>query len=141
MKKTIIFLIISICCGLEVSAQKFVVYSMLGKITVPTKKGIRPLELRETVSPNTTIIMPYDGELVLFDQVNKKKHTITTSGKATIAQFFKDSRNRSVGLSKAVLAAMVKRITSKGETILQTVEDNITITRDTTMVSPNEFVP
>lgn len=129
MKKLLIIFVITLSTGIDVSAQKYIVYSMLGKINISTKKGRRPLELREVVTPRTTIVIPYDGELILFDQQNKRRLTITTSGQATIGQFVKDARNKSVGLTKAVFDTMAKRISSKGETIAQTVDDHITVTR------------
>ena len=129
MKKLLIIFVITLSTSIDVSAQKYIVYSMLGKINISTKRGNRPLELREVVTPRTTIVIPYDGELILFDQQNKRRLTITTSGQATIGQFVKDTRNKSVGLTKAVFDTMVKRISSRGETIAQTVDDHITVTR------------
>ena len=130
MKRLIIGLFVAATSWINITAQKYIVFSMLGKVNTTGKKGIRPLQLRDSVTPNTIVIIPYNGELVLFDQPNKKKYIISTPGKATIRQFMNDEKNRTVSLSAPILKAMIARIASKNETIIQTIEDHITITRD-----------
>ncbi len=145
MKKNLIWILLIIFSSNN-NAQKCVVYTMVGEVTVHTQNGTRPVRLRETLQPAAKITIPYNTALELFDQENRRKYVINTPGTATVKEFINDKRNNKIDLTSRIFEYMVKRITSKDNTFIQSCSDPAAVTRDvlkdtTIHVTPSDTLP
>ena len=52
-----------------ISAQQYVVYTIIGKPTITTKKGARSLKLRDKVTPSSIVNIPYGGSELIGKQL------------------------------------------------------------------------
>jgi hypothetical protein len=57
-------------------AQKYVVISVTGKVTLESGTQKRELKLRETLNPQTVLNVPYKGQVELLDEANGKKFNL-----------------------------------------------------------------
>ena len=75
MKK--IFFIVAISfVAILANAQKMIVYSLSGKIEVVTEGLAKPVRLRDAISPNTILNIPYQGCIVLLDENSSQQITL-----------------------------------------------------------------
>ena len=88
------------------------------------------MRLRETIIPTSKVTIPYNSSLELFDQENRRKYVINTPGTASVKDFINDKRNNRIDLTARIFEYMVKRITSKDNTLIQSCSDPAAVTRD-----------
>jgi predicted P-loop ATPase/GTPase len=114
---------------------------MIGKATLHTKKGTRPIQLREALLPTTKITVPFNATIELFDQQNRRKYVINTPGTASVKEFLDDKRNERIDLTARIFDYMVKRITSTDDTLIQSCSDPAAVTREELKDSTVYVVP
>lgn len=129
MKKLIITLFLLLTVTLGSQAQKYVVYTIVGKPSIVTQTGKRLIELREELQPTSKIIMPYEARLELFDIENKDQIIIKTNGSSTVAGFMKNKQNEKLKPSERYLKYILSRIKGNEETVVRSCSDPATVTR------------
>ena len=92
MKKIILVVLAALIADVA-NAQKMIVYSLMGKVEDVTTSTAKPVRLRDALTPNTVLNIPYQGCVVLFDESSSKQFTLKNPGRATIKDMIADSRN------------------------------------------------
>lgn len=129
MRKFIILIFMS-CIASAIQAQRFVVYTLIGKPTLSQGKVTRQLKLREELTPSSVINIPADAKIELFDEANRKQYILKTPGRATLATFIKDNRNNVVTLTDRYFRYILSQVRGDNETIIRSCSDPATITRE-----------
>lgn len=129
MRKFIILIFMS-CIASAIQAQRFVVYTLIGKPTLSQGKVTRQLKLREELTPSSVINIPADAKIELFDEANRKQYILKTPGRATVATFIKDNRNNVVTLTDRYFRYILSQVRGDNETIIRSCSDPATITRE-----------
>ncbi len=113
-----------------ISAQQYVVYTIIGKPTITTKKGARNLKLRDKVTPSSIVNIPYGARLELFDEANRKQFIIKVPGSSSVASMLNDKRNSIVTLTDRYFRYILSQVQGNNETILRSCSDPATIARE-----------
>lgn len=129
MKRVIMFFI-CLCSFSYLMAQRYVVYTMVGKPSLIVKEERRALKLRDQLTPSSVVNIPYDAKLELFDEVNHKQYIIKTPGRASIASLLKDNRNSVVALTDRYFRYILSQVKGNNETIIRSCSDPATVTRE-----------
>ena len=129
MKKNLILLLLS-CMTTAVSAQKFVVYTMIGKPTVSQGNGTRQLKLRDQLTLSSIINIPADAKVELFDEANRKQYILKSPGRASVSALIKDNRNNVITLTDRYFRYILSQVHGGNETIIRSCSDPATITRE-----------
>ena len=111
-------------------AQRYVVYTMVGKPSLIVKQKQRALKLRDKLSPSSVINIPYDAKLELFDEENHKQYIIKTPGRATISSLLKDNRNSVIALTDRYFRYILSQVKGNNETIIRSCSDPATVARE-----------
>lgn len=111
-------------------AQRYVVYTMVGKPSLIVNGGQQILQLRDQLTPSSVVNIPYEAKLELFDEVNHKQYIIKTPGRASIASFLKDNRNSVVALTDRYFRYILSQVKGYKETIIRSCSDPATVTRE-----------
>ena len=111
MRKVLVLLIFTILGNIHAYAQKYIVYAMNNKIDVVTTKHVRRLKIKDELTPQDVIMIPYNTALELFDKENKKKFIIRTPGKGSVNSFIKDDKNEIIHLSSRLFKFMMSWMT------------------------------
>ena len=128
MKKILLIVIASLMADFAI-AQKMIVYSLKGKVEEFSGASPRQVKLRDALTPNTVLNIPYQGCVVLFDEASSKQFTLKNPGRATIKEMIADSKNSVQKLTGDYLAFLKKQITSGGQVQLRNCSDPATVTR------------
>ncbi len=107
----------------NLSAQSYVIYTIVGHPSLVTEKGNQALMLRDKLTDNSVINIPYEAEIEMLDIENKEQIVIKTSGKGTIAKFLKNKKNFKSKLTKAYFNYILKKVKGDNETIVRTCID------------------
>lgn len=129
MKRVIAFFI-CLCSFSFLMAQRYVVYTMVGKPSLIVNGGQQILQLRDQLTPSSVVNIPYEAKLELFDEVNHKQYLIKTPGRASIASFLKDNRNSVVALTDRYFRYILSQVKGDNETIIRSCSDPATVTRE-----------
>jgi len=134
MKKIFLIVLVSLMANTAI-AQKMIVYSLMGKVEDVTAGTPRPVRLRDALTPNTVLNIPYQGCVVLFDEANSKQFTLKNPGRATIKDMIADSNNSIQKLTGDYVAFIKKQITGGGQVQLRNCSDPATVTRNLQITS------
>lgn len=129
MKRVIAFFI-CLCSFSFLMAQRYVVYTMVGKPSLIVNGGQQILQLRDQLTPSSVVNIPYEAKLELFDEVNHKQYLIKTPGRASIASLLKDNRNSVVALTDRYFRYILSQVKGDNETIIRSCSDPATVTRE-----------
>ena len=110
--------------------SKLVVYEIDGKPEVITQKGKHQMKLREELTPDMTINVPFDATIKLFDEVGRKEFTIRYPGRGTVASMLKDKRNSVLKLTERYFDYVQAQLRGKGQTVSRRASDTATVTRE-----------
>lgn len=129
MKKILLMIIVtlSVC---TTSAQRLVVYSLMGNVEDVTTAAAKPLKLRDAIKASTILNIPYHGCVVLYDERSSHIFTLKTPGRATVKQMIADTRNSILTLSADYMAYVKKQIAGSDQVQLRNCSDPATVTRD-----------
>lgn len=116
-------------CSTESFAQKYIVYSITGNVDVVMNKKTRRLRLREELSPQTVLNIPYHASLELVDDVDNRKYDIYVSGQGRLADILKSKNTSVINLTEAYMRFLKSQIQSKGTAVTVRCSDPATITR------------
>lgn len=130
MKRVLALLFFVAIGSFHAYAQKYVVYSMDNKIDYVAKDKVRRLKVKDELTPQDVITIPYNTTLELFDKMNKKKIIIKTPGKGSISNFVKDNKNEIVSLSGRMFTFMMRWMSGEGVSRGEGHSDPGTITRE-----------
>lgn len=118
--------------SINTNAQKYSVVSITGKVMVEntnTKKQ-RELQLREQLSGNTVLYLPFKGQVELFCEQTGKKHILKAPGKGNLQKMLSNKENTVIQLTKHYLAYIKARMKSDGELSARHYSDPATVTRE-----------
>lgn len=128
--KKIIFIVTISFVAILANAQKMIVYSLSGKIEVVTEGLAKPVRLRDAISPNTILNIPYQGCIVLLDENSSQQITLKTPGRATVKEMIADKKNSVKKLTGDYLVFIKKQITGGGQLLVRNCSDPATVTRN-----------
>jgi len=137
MKKFILIALASLMADIAI-AQKMIVYSLKGKVEDVTANTPRQVKLRDALMPNTILNIPYQGCVVLFDEVTSQQFTLKNPGRAKITDMIADSKNSVQKLTGDYLAFIKKQITGGGQVQLRNCSDPATVTRSLMITTSEE---
>lgn len=129
MKKIILAVLVALIANM-VNAQKMIVYSLKGNVEDVSTGTARPVRLRDVISPNTVLNIPYQGCLVLYDESSSQQFTLKNPGRATAKEMIADSKNTVKKLTGDYLAFIKKQITGGGQILLRNCSQPATVTRE-----------
>ncbi len=113
------------------SAQKYVVLSVTGKVTVENDGGRKhDLRLREELGLLSVINLPYKAQVELLNEQEKKKITLKAPGKTSLANMLGDRQNTVMDLTIEYLTYLKDRVRSNGEMTSRRYSDPATVTRE-----------
>lgn len=125
----ILAFVFTLCCN-TLYAQKFIVYSVKGKVSVVNGNRQKDIRLRDVLRMNTTIIVSQNSIVELFDEKNRRKYIISSRGRNTIANMLKDKTNEIVKLSEKYFNYIANSIRNNNETVIKTCSDGANVTRE-----------
>ena len=134
MNKLILTVLVALVANIS-NAQKMIVYSLSGKIEDVSESTARPVRLRDAISPNTKLNIPYQGCVVLFDESSSQQFTLKTPGRATAEEMIADKKNSVMKLTGDYLAFIKKQITGGGQILVRNCSDPATVTRNLQVTS------
>jgi len=137
MKKIVLAVLVALVTQ-AANAQKLIVYSLMGKVEDVTASKARKINLRDALTLNTVLNIPYQGSIVLYDEVNSKQYTLKTPGRATVKDMIADNRNSVQQLTSDYLAFIKKQISSGGQVMLRNCSDPATVTRSLMITTPDD---
>lgn len=137
MKRIVlIFVVIMMACA--VYAQKLIVYSLMGKVEDVTTSNAKPVQLRDALSTNTVLNIPYHGCVVLYDTQESRQFTLKTPGRATIKDMMTNPQNSVRTLTGHYVSFIKKQISNGGQVLLRNCSDPATVTRNLMIASLDE---
>lgn len=110
-------------------AQKYIVYSMMGKVEVVENSKGRMLKLRDHLTPQSIIRIPVRGCVILFDEAGSKQYTLKHPGQATIKAMAANGNNSVKTLTKSFLVFMKNQISEGRSTYAMNCSDPACVTR------------
>lgn len=134
MKKIILAVLVAFIAHLA-NAQKMIVYSLSGKVEDVSSNTARPVRLRDAVTPNTVLNIPYQGCVVLYEESSSQQYTLKTPGRAKVKEMIADSKNSVKKLTGDYLAFIKKQITGGGQMLVRNCSQPATVTRELEVTS------
>lgn len=129
MKKIILAVLVALITNIA-NAQNMIVYSLKGNVEDVTTSTARPVRLRDDISPNTILNIPYQGCVVLYDESSSQQFTLKKPGRATVKEMIADSKNSVKKLTGDYLAFIKKQITGGGQILVRNCSQPATVTRE-----------
>ena len=137
MKKIILGVVFSFV-AIIADAQKMIVYSLSGKVEDVSTSTAKPVKLRDAISLNTILNIPYQGCIVLLDERSSQQITLKNPGRATVKEMIGDKKNSVKKLTSDYLAFIKKQITGGGQLLVRNCSDPATVTRNLQVSSDYE---
>lgn len=134
MKKIILAVTISFVTIIA-NAKELMVYSLCGKVEDVSTDTAKPLRLRDVISADTRLSIPYDGCVVLIDQSTSQQYTLKNPGRATVKEMMADKKNSIKKLTGDYLAFIKKQLTGGGQILVRNCSDPATVTRNLMVTS------
>lgn len=126
-------------CATMAYAQKYIVMSITGHIAAETPGTARhELRLRETLTPQSILNIPYKAQVELLDEKAKKKYVLKTPGKGSVGSMVANRQNSVIQLTTQYLAYAKSRLLGNGELSSRHYSDPATVTREVA-VSRNPY--
>ena len=111
-------------------AQTYDVVSITGKVLVEANSGQkRGLLLRERLTPQSKLNIPYQGQVELFNEAEGKKYVLKVPGTGLLGSMIKDRQNSVMQLTSQYLSYIKERLRSTGEVTSRHYSDPATVTR------------
>jgi len=117
-------------CATRLTAQTYTVYRVVGKVTVSSPKGDKPVKPGDCLTVNANITIPYNGQIQLIDSQSAKKVILKTPGTGKIATLSKDNRNSISDLTGQYLSYILAQISDGGKSRKMEHSDVATVTRE-----------
>lgn len=130
MKSVLVLLLFAVFGNFSACAQKYIVFSMTNRIDRISKDKVRRLKVKDVLTPQDVVVIPYNTTLELFDETDKKKFIIRTPGKGNINDFIKDAKNESISLSGRMFTFMMRWMAGDGANHGEGHSDPGTVTRE-----------
>ena len=113
----------------RLSAQTYTVYRVIGKVTVQTPRGDKPVKPGDCLTANANVTIPYNGQIQLIDSQSSKKVVLKTPGSGKITTLSKDNRNSITDLTGQYLNYIIAQISDGGKSTRMEHSDVATVTR------------
>lgn len=116
-KRTLRMLSLAACLALasaEVMAQKYVVYSVVGKAYVQRGEKYEPLTARRYVTPKTRLKITDESAVTVIDEAKQKMFSFTRIGENTVGSLVALSANRTKNLTRQYMGFLVKQLFASG---------------------------
>ena len=96
--------------AIEVQAQKYVVYSVVGKAYVQQGKSFTPLTTRKYLTPATRLKITAESAVTILDESKLKMYSLTKEGVNAVGSLLDLSGKRTKSLSKQYMGYLVKQL-------------------------------
>ena len=136
MKRLCLFIALSLTLLYQVCAQQYVVVSITGKVTVEDNGQKHNMRLREQLTTQSVVNIPFKGQVELLNEGDAKKITLKVPGKGTVASMMSNRQNSVMTLTKQYLAYLKDRVKGNGEIASQRYSDPATVTREIAIAEP-----
>lgn len=143
MKKLVFSLFLLLLGAVSTRAQQpsqLVVFSITGTPELVVKKSRRPLKLREKLSPDDVLNIPYNAVVELIDTEAQQQYVIKTVGRSTVRNLVKDKRNSPIQLTKRYFNYVLAQLHGKNQVVSRRCSDPATVTRDSLVVTEDSTV-
>lgn len=143
MKKilfSLLFLVLGVCYCRAQEPSQLVVYSVTGNPELVVKKSKRPLKLREKLSLDDVINIPYNAVVELIDIDAQKQYVIKTVGRTSVRSLIKDQRNSPIQLTKRYFNYVFSQLQGKSQVVSRRCSDPATVTRDSLVVTEDSTI-
>lgn len=97
------------------SAQKYVVYSVVGKAYIQEGKTLTPLSARKYVTPTTKLKISSESAVTIIDENKQKMLSFTREGVNTVGSLVSMSSKRTKNLTKQYMGYLVKQLFSSSK--------------------------
>lgn len=97
------------------SAQKYVVYSVVGKAYIQEGKTFTPLSARKYVTPTTKLKISSESAVTIIDENKQKMLSFTREGVNTVGSLVSMSSKRTKNLTKQYMGYLVKQLFSSSK--------------------------
>lgn len=141
MKQRLFTLIAAMIGAITIAqAQNLVVYGVTGKVETVLPNGSKHvLKLRETLSEQDVINLPYGAMLEVLDTESRKQYTLRQPGKAKLENMLSDRRNSVLKLTSKYFDYVIAQVKGKGQVKSRRVSDPATVTREV-MVADSMYI-
>jgi hypothetical protein len=99
---------------MNLPAQTYTVYSVVGDTKIVQGKNAVPLEPRKQVSDKDRVLIGSESAITLLDEKNSKMFSFSAEGNYTIGELVAKASNRAKSVSKQYMSYLVKQLFSKG---------------------------
>ena len=99
---------------LLLTAQSYVVYSVIGSVQMQNGKAMVPLRPRKMVTAQTKIQIGNESSVTILDEKNSKMYMFTSKGLNSIGQLITKSASHAKKLSKHYMSYIVKQMFADG---------------------------
>lgn len=135
MKKLVILFLV-IMSTVSLNAQKLVVYSLMGKVELIQSGSAHRVQLRDVITMNSVINIPFRGCIVLYDAKNMKQYTLKSPGRATVASMISNGSNSIKELTSDYVAFISRQISNGGHSVVRNCSEPATVTRELSVLPP-----
>lgn len=99
---------------MNLSAQSYTVYSVIGNIRIVQGKKAVPLEPQKQLVAQDRLMIEAESAVTLLDEKNSKMYSFSTEGTHTVGELFNKASNKAKSISKQYMSYLVKQLFSKG---------------------------
>lgn len=110
LKKLLAILLLVIICG-SIQARMYVVYSVIGSVTMKQNGRTQPLTVRKYVSSDTQVTIPPESAVTLIDEKDMKMFSFTKAGTNRVADLVNTTTSKK-SLSRQYMSYLVKQLFS-----------------------------
>ena len=137
IQRIILAVFLPLLCNI-VYAQDLLVFHVGGDVTATIGGRTRVLKVKDRVSLQTVVNIPYEGSLDLVDEKNSKRYILHRMGKGTVSALSSDAGNSVGNLTARYLSYIKKQMTNEGLVSAQRYSDFATVTREVKDLSMRE---
>lgn len=99
---------------MNLSAQTYTVYSVVGDTKIVQGKNAVPLEPRKQVTDKNRLLIGAESAVTLLDEKNSKMFSFSSEGNYTVGELVAKASKRAKSVSKQYMSYLVKQLFSKG---------------------------
>ncbi len=131
MKRIVFSLMVLVCLAIgQAGAQTYVIYKVVGDVTIQTGKGKVQLKAGEQLSPQAKLSIPFKGQLQLIDQASSNRYTLKNPGTGTLESMLKDTKNTVGKVTQQYMDYMLAQVKDGGKSLKMEHSDVATVTRE-----------
>lgn len=99
---------------MNLPAQTYTVYSVIGNTKIVQGKNAVPLEPKKQLTTHNRLIIEAESAITLLDEKNSKMYSFSSEGTHTVGELVEKASKKSKSVSKQYMSYLVKQLFSKG---------------------------